>query len=100
MLTLYDCQATRLLHYLDRLRSKVNPNKSDDVRARDVVAIKRPAIVAPDSWGVAATPQSHHGNDADAPPPQPPETPQPPAEGASNSTTDVKRGKPTLKVVK
>jgi stringent starvation protein B len=39
-------------------------------------------------------------SDADAPPPQPPESPQPPAEGASNSTTDVKRGKPTLKVVK
>jgi stringent starvation protein B len=39
-------------------------------------------------------------SDADVPPPQPPESPQPPAEGASNSTTDVKRGKPTLKVVK
>jgi stringent starvation protein B len=39
-------------------------------------------------------------SEADVPPPQPPESPQPPAEGASNSTTDVKRGKPTLKVVK
>lgn len=37
-------------------------------------------------------------SEADAPPPQPPDTT--PAEGASPSTTDAKRGKPTLKVVK
>ncbi len=38
-------------------------------------------------------------SEADAPPPQPPESPQTPAEGPT-SNTDVKRGKPTLKVVK
>lgn len=37
-------------------------------------------------------------SEADAPPPQPPETP--PTEGTSPTNTDVKRGKPTLKVVK
>jgi stringent starvation protein B len=37
-------------------------------------------------------------SEADAPPPQPPETP--PTEGTNPTNTDVKRGKPTLKVVK